>query len=214
MEPDWAVCEMSGAELADPRQVRSVIRICVALEERTDLSLTAACGPGLRQAAHRIFEHPETTVSGLLAGHYAATTARCREFPRILIAQDTCTFVYQQEQIVGLAELNQSPRSRGLLGHAALALTPVGTPLGVLHLEFWGQDDTRPPRRPEAVVPLEERESYKWHEGLEAVADRLPAETEGVLLQDREGDLFPLFVAPRPDRLHLLVRAAHDRRIQ
>lgn len=212
-EADWAVREMSGAELADRRQVKSVIRICADLAEHRELSLTAALGDGLRQAAHRIFEHAGTSVDGLLAGHYAATAARCRAFPRVLIAQDTCDFVYQQHQIVGLASFNQFERVRGLKGHGALALTTAGTPLGLLHLALWGEDGTAPPEDPAEWVPLAERESYKWHAGLQAVAAQLPPETEGILIQDREGDIFALLGAERPDHLHLLVRASYDRRI-
>ncbi len=214
MNEDWATQEMSGAQLADPRQTRSIVRICACLEEHPEASFTAAVGPGLRQAAHRIFEHKGTSVEGLLAGHVAATAQRCAEFPRVLIAQDTCTFTYKQGQIIGLATLNQSKRTRGLLGHSALAMTTAGTPLGVLHLEFWGGDDDAPPKLADEKLPLEDRESYKWHLGLQAVSRALPHAVEGVLIQDREGDIFPLFVAERPANLHLLVRASHDRSIR
>jgi hypothetical protein len=88
MDTAWVAGEMSGARLGDPRQVQSVIAIVEALAARTDASLSAALGNGLRQAAHRIFEHRETTVDGLLAGHYRAAATRCRELPRVLIAQD------------------------------------------------------------------------------------------------------------------------------
>ncbi|MGV3722763.1 MAG: transposase DNA-binding-containing protein, partial [Actinomycetota bacterium] len=80
MDTAWVAAEMSLAQLDDPRQVGSIVRIVSALAARTDLSLTAACGDGLRQAAHRIFEHPETSVDGLLAGHFAATAQRCAAF--------------------------------------------------------------------------------------------------------------------------------------
>ena len=130
MASEWAVEEMAGVVLKDQRRVKSVIRICAAVGEQPQASLSSALGPGLRQAAHRIFEHKNTTVDGLLAGHVAATAARCQRHPLVLIAQDTTVFVYRQAQIVGLAPVNGSTRSRGLLGHAALALTPAGTPFG------------------------------------------------------------------------------------
>jgi hypothetical protein len=49
---------------------------------------------------------------------------------------------------------------------------------------------------------------------LAAVAERLPAATQGLLIQDREGDIFDFLAAERPDRLHLLVRARHNRNIE
>src|SRR5437764_1440209 len=57
----WAEWEFGGARLADGRQVRSVQAIAAALAETPHRSLTAACGPAARQAAHRIFEHSKTT---------------------------------------------------------------------------------------------------------------------------------------------------------
>src|SRR3712207_655836 len=55
-ERSWADREFGGAQLGDARQVRSVQAIAAALAATPHRSLTAACGPGLRQAAHRIFE--------------------------------------------------------------------------------------------------------------------------------------------------------------
>jgi len=57
--PDWAAQEFSGAQLPDPRQVRSLQRIAAALAAHPNRSLTAACGappapsrtPGFRAPA-------------------------------------------------------------------------------------------------------------------------------------------------------------------
>ena len=207
----WAEREFAGAQLGDARQVRSLQAIAAALAETPHRSLTAACGPALRQAAHRLFEHPDTALDGLLAGHYQQTAARCRDLPLVLVAQDTCFFVYQQEQIVGLAQVNQSQKSRALLGHAALALTPDGTPLGLVALACWGEDPTAPPRPPGAHVPVEERESQKWQETLEALEPRLPAAARVLVLADREADIAAYLTRPRRPGVHHLVRVAQDR---
>jgi hypothetical protein len=210
----WAAREFDGAQLADRRQVKSLVGIAASLLAHRDRSFSAAVGHAGRQAAHRLFAHPGTTVPGLIHGHVQQTAARCQGQPRVLIAQDTTAFVYEQDETVGLAPLNRREQSVGLLGHAALCLTPEGTPLGLLHLDLWGLDLERPPRQPGARLPLEERESYKWLEGLDAVAQALPAGTQGVLIQDREADMFPLFAAPRPAPLDLLVRAAQNRTVR
>ena len=207
MDTAWVEPEMSGALLGDRRQVRSVTRITAAVAAQTHLSLTAACGNGLRQAAHRVFEHPETSVAGLLAGHYAATAARCAAFPVVLVAQDTTTFSFKQAQLEGLGEVNQSGQTGALLGHAALALTECGTPLGLLHLELWGATDGSAPC-PHA------RESGKWQAAQASVAAHAPALGRVILIQDREGDFFEFLAAERPAPVELLVRAAHDRRLK
>lgn len=212
MREDWAESELAGASLRDRRRVKSVIRICESLAARPELSFSAACGPAVRQAAHRIFKHEGTSVDGLLEGHYAATAQRCEGMPLVLIAQDTCVFVYNQEHIVGLGSVNGSERSAGLLGHAALAMTPEGTPLGLWHVDFWGVE-AGVAAREQRREARDGKESCKWFEGLDAVSGRLPEGTQGLLIQDREADIFDLLAAERSQRLELLVRASHDRTV-
>ena len=214
MATEWAAEEMKGAKLGDQRQVKSVIRICAAVAAQPDLSLSAASGPAVRQAAHRIFEHEDTSVESLLAGHFETTAARAAELPLVLIAQDTTAFVYGQSQIVGLAPINQGTKSQALYAHSALALTTGGTPLGVWHLSLWGAVDEAKSSAEGRARARENKASWKWFEGLEAVASRLPAGCEGVLIQDRESDIFDFLAAERPPRLHLLLRAAQDRRVE
>jgi len=214
MSEDWATKEMKGAQLGDQRQVKSVIRICAAVAAQPALSFSAACGPAVRQAAHRIFAHADTTVEGLLAGHFTATAARAATLPLVLIAQDTTAFVYGQAQIVGLAPVSQSTKKHALFGHSALALTPDGTPLGLWHLSLWGAPEVAPSRAAGRQRAREEKASWKWFAGLEAIAARLPTGCEGVLIQDREGDIFDFLAHERPPRLHLLLRAAQDRRVE
>lgn len=224
-ELSWIAHEFAGAHLKDRRQVLSVQRIAAALAKTPHRSLTAACGPAVRQAAHRIFEHPGTTIQGLLAGHYQRTVERCRAVPLVLVAEDTCYFVYKQQQIKGLAQVNRSQKSRALIGHAALALTPDGTPLGLLSLDLWGELLDAPPRQAGAPLPVEERESEKWREALERlVANVAPpasgdpkgeeaASTRVLVVADREADIARYLTLPRPPNVHHLVRAAQNRKV-
>src|SRR5262245_34201118 len=63
----WARNEMKGATVWDPRCRRSLATLCERLADHPGASFSQASGAASRQAAHRIFEHPETTVDGLLA---------------------------------------------------------------------------------------------------------------------------------------------------
>lgn len=178
-----------------------------ALAAHTDLSFTAACGPAVRQAAHRLFEHPNTAVEDLLAGHFVQTARRCTEFPVVLVAQDTTFFSYQQAQVEGLGRLNKHSKSGGLLGHSALALSEAGTPLGLLSLQLWGASDGSAPY-PHA------KESAKWETALQDVAQHLPDTVSAVVIQDREADFYTFLAAPRPPGLDLLLRACQDRCVE
>jgi hypothetical protein len=86
-----------------------------------------------------------------------------------------------------LAPVNGSSRSRGLLAHSALALTPEGLPLGVLSLDGWGE---APPGLPApGARASEDRESEQGLDALADVSAVLPASTRGIVIGDRESDV-------------------------
>src|SRR6266571_2194912 len=146
MPQPWARAELAGALVWDPRCRRSLTRICEQLADRPQASFSTACGAAVRQAAHRIFEYPTTSVAGLLHGHYQQTARRCQEAlgppagesapSLLLVAQDTTELDYSTHLATeGLGQVGRGAADRGLFAHAALAMTPTGLPLGLLHLE-------------------------------------------------------------------------------
>jgi len=75
----WALAEMTGCALPDPRFVLSAARNAHRLALHCGESFSASCGPDGRQAATRLFHHKELTVDKLLQGHYQQTARRCAE---------------------------------------------------------------------------------------------------------------------------------------
>jgi len=105
--------------------------------------------------------------------------------------------------------------------HATLALTPTGQPLGLLQAQTWARSARRFGRSSHQRnrTPRAQKESQKWMESLSA-CQTLAAACVGTTLvnvADREGDLYDLFqqaLAPSAGpRVHLLVRAQHDRQV-
>ena len=133
----------------------------------------------------------------------------------VLVAQDTTAFNDSSHPATAGLGPTGNRHGYGLFGHAALALTPDGEPLGLLHRDLWAQE-------PEAVGRTQtrrqrntqEKESQKWADGLTGVEKRLPSAPEVLLIQDREGDVFALLATPRRPGLHLLLRAAQARKVR
>jgi hypothetical protein len=179
-----------------------------------ELSFSAACGTASRQAAPRIFEHPETTVAGLLAGHSAQTAQRCGAHDVVLAVQDSTEFAYtSHQQTSGLGPLGHG-FTRGLMGHTVLAVTPEQLPLGILHMAVWARDPAQHGQRhARRQRPTAAKESQKWIEGLQATEAVLPPDQPVVLVADREADVFAYLAAPRRANTHLLVRACRPRTV-
>jgi len=106
-----------------------------------------------------------------------------------------------------------STECRGLMMHNLLAISPEGTPLGVLHEHFWA----RPPeemgkRKSRNRRTLSEKESQRWLNGVTAAEAALPDHPHVVVVGDRESDLYDLFAMARNSRTDLLVRIRDRRR--
>jgi hypothetical protein len=216
MTAAWAAAEMAGADIRDPRRIKSLSRLCARLADQPELSFSAACGAALRQAARRIFGQRDTTVEKLLAGHVQQTARRCRAYPLVLAVQDTTAVEYNRHQAtVGLGPITDQATGRGFFAHTAYAVAPDGTPLGLLHAQFWARDPAEYGKSQNRRQRLpEEKESRKWRLGLEGVERALPPAQAVLLVQDRESDVFDFMAAPRRPNTHLLLRAGQPRAVE
>ncbi|WP_242028585.1 IS4 family transposase [Pseudanabaena sp. FACHB-2040] len=127
----------------------------------------------------------------------------------VLVCQDTSDLVYTTlRRTRGLGPISD-PSGKGIKVHTALCVSDAGVPLGVLQQKSWTRDMQS--RRPGRRRGIEEKESYRWLECLEAVQQQVPEATRVITIADREGDIYELFAHPRRANSELLIRAAQNR---
>ena len=106
-------------------------------------------------------------------------------------------------------------RSRGGGGdylHAVLAVDAQdGAILGLIDGRFLERESGR--RAARRLAMIEEKESFRWLEGADEAASVCAGASGVTVIADRESDIFEAF-ALRPEGADLLVRAAHDRRLE
>src|SRR5215204_5665721 len=77
-EAGWQDNELTSASLPDKRLGRRLRRLLDQLSSAPGQPVPAACGDwAATKAAYRFFDNPRVTEHGVLAGHFAATAARC-----------------------------------------------------------------------------------------------------------------------------------------
>ena len=114
----WAHDEIVSARLPDKRLARRLRRLLDQMSAAPGQPVPAACGDwAAAKAAYRFFEPPPpVTEYGVLAGHFAATAARCAasEGP-ILILQDTTEFIFSRAQPckIGFTKTINAGRHKG-----------------------------------------------------------------------------------------------------
>ena len=173
---------------------------------------------------YRFIEQPGTgdaavTAENIMLPHREQTMRRMQAHKTVLCIQDGTDLNYNglgKCEGLGLIGNNQTgATTRGLHLHSTLVVTDEGLPLGVLRAACTAPvlKDAEDERTP-AEIPIEEKKTYSWIEGLRdctTVAATMP-ETKIVCVMDREADFFELFDAWRQEpRTDLLVRADHDR---
>ncbi len=214
----WAADELGTAALGDPRRTRRLVGLVEALAARPGASLPTACGAwAAAKGAYRFLANAAVAPAAIRRAHQTRTLARMAAEPLVLLVQDTTHLDFSgQRHTQGLGPLNtRGQRARGLLLHSTLALSATGVPLGLLDQQVWardpaaaGQRETRKQR------PIGQKESAKWLRGLAASAARLAPDQPGLVVADREADVYDLFLAERPATLHLLIRSAWDRNVR
>jgi hypothetical protein len=224
MLASWVMEEMKTADLEDKRLNDRLCKVLSALGERPTASIPAACG-GLDEmiAAYRFFDNERVTYDRILAPHAQQTLERIAAQSVVLLVQDTTEldFTRPEQQMTGAGFLDGSAR-RGALLHPLVAFTPDGTPLGSCWAEIWTRGEPMQETRAQEgrrlkTTPLEEKESWRWVEGLRqarAVAERA-VRTKCVCIADSEADIYELFAEPRGAApVEWLVRAGQERALK
>ena len=217
----WLLESFVEADLGHKDATQRLVRIAQA-KARNPSASYPECVAGNRhelKAYYRFIgkKHDRMNPADILSGHRRQTIRRIKGHRRVLAIQDTTDLDFSERlhcNDLGDIGKNQTGAvSHGLKMHSVLALSEEGLPLGVLgtHLyasHFDSEENAR-------SRPIEEKESYRWLQTLDALRDisEWVPETELIAVGDRESDLFELFDYRRRKarNIHLLVRARYDR---
>ncbi len=222
----WAEQEFGGAPLGDGRLSQRLVDVARSKAEQPGRAFTGVAAgdwPAVK-GYYRLIDHPDekaVNMDNILRPHRERTLRRMKAQRTVLCIQDGSDLDYTslaQCEDLGVIGTNQtSAKSRGLHLHTTLAVAPSGLPLGVLRAQCVAPQLKSPTdKRPSWAIPIEEKETFSWIEGLRdtiEVAAAMP-QTRLIHVCDREADFFELFDEQRRNpAVDLLVRANHNRTI-
>jgi DDE family transposase len=168
-------------------------------------------GRGGELSANRFLGSPHVRPEEIIrtAGHRTAAACTGR---RIVAAHDTTEINFKgrarRRKGLGPAGDGQSP---GFFCHAMIAIdADEDALLGVVHARIWTRGSKRVAAR--RSRDLEDKESHRWVEATAIAGDLLSSAAQLIVVADRECDIYSQF-ARVPPGAHLIVRAAHNRRL-
>jgi len=219
----WVERELGG-DFPDRRLKTRLGKLLGDLGERIGGTLPMACQDwAATKAAYRFFSNLRVNEGVILAGHFAATTARfAGTSGTILVLHDTTEFSFTRNTPDGVGYLSYvkgrhaTHTACGLLLHSSLVVTTDGLPLGLAAVKFWTRQKFKGTNALKRTVnptrvPIEQKESVRWLDNLKQATTQLGHPARCVHVGDRESDIFELFCAAREAETHFLVRTCVDR---
>lgn len=178
----WSLEVFGSAQIPDVRLQRRLLHTATLLVNNPQVSVLQACGcPKNSKGTYRFWSNERVTEEALKESVYQSTARQCEDLACILVPQDTTALQFKAvERIQGLGPISDNAHTRGLLLHSAIALREDGTPIGVLHHQLWAREpqssgvSEKNPQR-----PFEEKESFKWVQGMQGVRWALETASRG-----------------------------------
>ncbi|GHU73487.1 hypothetical protein FACS1894184_21310 [Clostridia bacterium] len=169
------------------------------------------------KAAYRLIANDKLTMDAFVKVQREVAQERARESqtPVVLLIRDTTEFNFTTQKCMeGIGTIGSSENLRGLLMHSALAVTPKGSVLGLLHQHTW----VRPAeefgkKKSHTSRPINEKESNRWLETMDQAQTGPHGDAVYVNLCDREGEIFELFERACIENRCFLCRRIHDRKV-
>ncbi len=228
----WIDDELAGCEFADARHGKRLRKLLAQISLGQGSSMPWAFQDWANtKAAYRFFANGRVNELAILGGHFQATRSRfesARASGPVLVLHDTTEFSYKREKTASIGLLKKVflwrdkeglPRNHtlcGLLMHSSLVVTTSGIPLGLASIKFWTRKKFKgtnalKKKINSTRVPIEQKESIRWIEGLESATKLLGAPEAIVHVCDRESDIYELFAAAQGAGTHFLFRTCVDR---
>lgn len=210
--------DLHHMNFGDLRLTDRLGKILQDLSEQPTSSIPQACqSAASTKAAYRFLSNDNVNAKKIREGFYQTTIDRIHEVASdkiILFTSDSTNLVYtSHKKLKGIGVL-RNQKARGLNLHTTLVSTESEVTLGVVDQQCWGrkpEDYGKSKQR--SGKPIEEKESYRWIESLRAAQNSLPDTMRGIFMGDRGADIYELFVEPRTENMHLIIRAMHNRAV-
>lgn len=112
---------------------------------------------------------------------------------------------------------NHTLQELGFFMHPCLVVAAGSNfPLGYAHIHLWNRHLGEPDRiaRNYKRQPIEEKSSYRWIESMQGGRQILAGHrAQRYHIMDREADIYELFVRPRAENEHVIIRTNRNRSI-
>jgi Transposase DNA-binding/Transposase Tn5 dimerisation domain len=165
------------------------------------------------KATYEFFKNDEVSIEALKRTMMLYGAKQVADKMRLLLLQDISNISYNDLQAEGLGYLDNK-EGRGILCYSSMAATTEGLPLSLLYQHTWIRPvDELGKSLKRKQINFEDKESYRWYEGMQKVNKLLGQSIHKIHIADREADIYELFFHAYESNTDLLIRARHNRQL-
>ncbi len=165
------------------------------------------------KATYEFFKNEDVSVESLQKTMMMYGANHVSDKKELLILHDISNISYNDLQAEGLGYLDNK-EGRGILCYSSMAVSAEGLPLSLLYQHTWVRPlDELGKSAKRKVISFEEKESYRWYEGMQEVNKLLEQFIHKIHIADRESDIYELFFHACEPNTDLLIRARHNRQL-
>lgn len=171
------------------------------------------------KAIYRFLQNDNVSEADIIK-NMSSNCVSCVEDKSVLCIQDTSEInLYnhrnriKKDESIGVT--NASVGGLGFFIHPSFVVdSETLMPYGFCDIKIWSREHliaAKEKTHSKNILPIEEKESYKWIESSLKTKEALSKAKEIVIIQDREGDIYEQFCLIPDSKTHLLIRAKSNR---
>jgi len=219
-ERAWAEQVFGRCELGDRRRTARLVRYAAQQAKDASASTHTVClgDETAAEGAYRLLRNAQVAPAAVAEGGFCHTGEVAQGHGALLAVEDSTTLGFPHAVARALGDIGGPAQSqrRGWVVHSVLLVDrETGRTVGLLEQQRWRRDAaTRGKYRARKARPYEQKESYKWQQASERIAERLGETMARVIsVCDREADIYEYLTYKRHRQERFIVRAAWDRHL-
>ena len=214
---DWAAFTFGQCNLGDKRRTQRLVRTAANMAKNIGQSVVKSSPTSAdSEGTYRLIRNQHISANEIAEGGFLATAELAKDHDILLALEDITSLTYRHSvgKQLGYTGNAKNGKTKGMHAHSVMLYDPSSEHiLGLIEQRRWVRDEEKfGNRRHNQKRAYETKESYKWEQASQAVAERL-GETinQCISVCDREADVVEYLAYKQAEKQRFVVRAKSNR---